>query len=271
MKFLKSRRFFVLIAVLVFLIGLTVGLILIFTKDKDKENQVENIITTSNPTTTIENSSTNPSTDSSSINPSTLTQSQESTTPSTTVEIPQDLFEIILKSEWNSTVQDKVLLKNPVKRVIVLETITDECFERQSCLNFLWQRQRNFRNVIVNYIFMNNLPENFLISSDGTIYEGRGFYEGQHTYDQTWSSYNINAIGVSFICETSHDELNEKQTEAFKYFLEKFLSDGKIEEDYQLYHRVQHVGGKTTPISETVKKWDHWKESKELMQFIKLS
>jgi hypothetical protein len=80
----------------------------------------------------------------------------------------QRFCQIEPKSRWNSTVKKTTKLKLPIERIIVFETITNKCGERETCLMFLRQRQLNFTQNYFNG-FMNNLPENFVIASDGTI------------------------------------------------------------------------------------------------------
>jgi hypothetical protein len=208
----------------------------------------------SNPTETLSTNQDFPTTiQSSTIQPSSLK-------PTTTV-LPQESFEIVPKSKWNSVVVGTDPLKTPVARVIVLETITNQCSDREICLKFLKQRQVVYLNRFIGGILMENLPENFLISSDGTIYEGRGFFEGQHTYDQGETSYNRKSLGISFLVESSSDKLTERQAGAFEFLTKNFLTNRKLRENFDLYHRVQLAGGSESAIYEQVTTMSHWKES----------
>jgi hypothetical protein len=161
----------------------------------------------------------------------------------------------------------KTLLKTPVERIIVLETITDKCELRETCLKFLKQRQMSHYNTYINGIFIQNIPENYFISSDGTIFEGRGLFEGQHTYDQIETSYNKKSIGVSFLTLGAESSLNDRQIGALNFLIEEFINDKKLKTDYKLYHRLQLVGGMETAIFKDVKAMNHSVESR-LSKFI---
>lgn len=113
---------------------------------------------------------------------------------------------------------------------------------------------------------MNDIPENFLIAPDGSIFEGRGFSrEGQHTFDYTKTSYNNGALGITFIGDYTERNLTADQVECFNYFIQKSIDDNMVKTDYKLYYKDQLAGTLTSNVTdqlyETVKSWDHWKES----------
>lgn len=248
----------------------TIVAIKVITKNNNNENMTDQ---TSNPSTSSESSSTFESTtatestvttSTTALEPSTdsTTEVTEPTTSEATTKNPEEIFEIVPKSEWNSTVILKDSLKLPVDQLIILETVTDQCDERLTCLKFLKQRQLLYYNQYFNGILMKSIPENYLISSDGMIYEGRGLFEGQHTYDQAGTSYNRKSIGISFLVSNLETSLNARQQGALKYLTKEFSNDEKLTERYQIYHKVQLVGGNETAISKEVETMEHWRESK---------
>lgn len=107
-----------------------------------------------------------------------------------------------------------------------MDTQTVTCSGDDACINFVQNRQNS--SYLAN---SQDLPENFLISTDGTIYEGRGYsYEGQHSNDRGSTSYN-KAIGVSFIGNLTENIPSDVQLNSLKYFIEKSVGDGKVKED----------------------------------------
>jgi hypothetical protein len=247
----KSTKFyricFTCCVVLLFLVAVIVSLVVISNlKNNSPENETWN-----------ESLITNASTKSSQTsNPEELKTKNENA---------QKFCQIEPKSEWNSTVKKNIKLKLPIERVIVFETITNQCGERENCLKFLRQRQLNLTQKYFNGIFMSNLPENFLISSDGTIYEGRGFFEGQHTYDRTETSYNKKSLGIGFVADGFKNAINEKQIKALESLTECLIGASKLDQGFKLFHRAQLEGGNQTTFSEQVKKMSHWKESMQLL------
>jgi hypothetical protein len=192
------------------------------------------------------------------------TRSSQTSNPEelkTATKVVERFCQIESKSEWNSTVKKGTKLKFPIERVIVFEIITNECGEQEACLKFLRQRQLNFTRTYDLGFSIENLPENFLISSDGTIYEGRGFFEGQHTYDRTKTSYNKKSLGIGFAVDSFETVINEKQIKALEFLTRCFTGDLKLDQGFKLFHRTQLGGGNQTRFSEQVKEMSHWRES----------
>jgi len=113
---------------------------------------------------------------------------------------------------------------------------------------------------------LTDIQENFLIASDGTIYEGRGFaYEGEHTKDQATTSYNNQAIGVSFIGNYTETSLSTEQIESFEYFVQQMISNGTlIDENFKLYYNEQLIGSNESndELYKSVRNFTNWQESK---------
>jgi hypothetical protein len=188
-----------------------------------------------------------------------------STPKPTTTDNPQIPFEIVPKSAWNASEIKSTAMKIPVERVIVFETVTDQCTERQSCLNFLLQKQKSIVDRYINGIFIVDMMENYLVGSDGTVYEARGFLEGQHTYDDGKTSHNFKALGINFAVEHSDDLLNSRQIKALESLTEYFSSDEKLIDDFHLFHRTQLIGGNETAISDQTRTLRQWRESTSLI------
>lgn len=137
-----------------------------------------------------------------------------------------------------------------------MDTQTDTCSGEEDCKRFV--RLRQSEGNLYEDIF-----ENFLIASDGSVFEGRGFeFEGQHSFDRVTTSYNNQAIGVSFIGNYTETDLSEDQFEGFKYFVQRSINESLIRVDYKLYFREQLVGPNviTKRLQAAVTTWDHWTE-----------
>jgi hypothetical protein len=92
---------------------------------------------------------------------------------------PTDTMMVIIPREKNMRIGSKPL-KTPVEKVILVETKV-AAGEIHLKGNF--------------YPFYEDIKENFVISTDGKIYEGRGFLrEGQVARDKFGTSYDDNAI-----------------------------------------------------------------------------
>lgn len=78
-------------------------------------------------------------------------------------------------------------LKTPVKKVIVFETNVTEFCELDSCSSNILKG--NF------YPYFEDVKENFVIGTEGIVFEGRGFLrEGQMLFDEFGTSYDNDAI-----------------------------------------------------------------------------
>lgn len=270
----KSRKLFnrkVCVAGIAILVLLAVTVIPLIYISKSQSNisddfastTISHIETTSKTTTEI---STEPSISVETSSSSTTSTSFQSTT--TTSEVPTeppDPYLFITRKEWGSYDEDfkgEIKLKE-VKRIIVMDTKNKTCYNFENCTKFMkdWQwstfMQKEFGRIEVT-----DIRENFLISSDGTVFEGRGFaFEGQHTYDAMKTSYNKGAIGISFVGDYTELNITEDQKNSFNFYIDKWISDGNISSNYSLYHRQQLRKDPDDALSEDVKSWRNWKSS----------
>lgn len=201
--------------------------------------------------------------------PTTTTETDPETSTSSftdETENPSELFNINKREQWGSLpMKGKIKLKVPLTRVIIMDTKTDTCEEPTACESFVRKRQADTFATSVHGFGLNDIRENFLIASDGTIYEGRGFtYEGQHTYDSGSTTYNNDVIGVSCIGDFNNIQPNQSQVDALKFFIKKSIEDANLIGDYKLYFIEQLIGSNdiNNCLYETVKSFGNWKPSK---------
>lgn len=149
-----------------------------------------------------------------------------------------------------------------------MDTENESCDDLESCKAFVRRRQEmqmkvEDKNKTANDIL--DIKENFLIAPCGIIFEGRGFsYEGQHTQDESLTSYNSKAIGIAFIGNYTKKNLTRNQVEAFESLVWKNVRNGFIKADFKLYHRDQITCMKdfeNDNLFKTVRTWDRWSES----------
>lgn len=271
------RRPHVLVTVgiiLLCLTGLVVGMVILLTKDWSRDDPFDDlstisvIFTTHSTTVEVPSSTSHGTTPSETTLPPGTTQSPETTQlPETTpfisstadpaTTLPEPPYKIFTRADWDAAaVKGDKKLKSPVDRIIVMDTQTDTCSGEEDCKTFVRLRQREGN-------LYEDIFENFLIAPDGSVFEGRGFeFEGQHSFDRVLTSYNNQAIGVSFIGNYTETHLSEDQFEGFKYFVQRSVNESLIRVDYKLYFREQLVGPNviTKRLQAAVTTWDHWTE-----------
>lgn len=186
----------------------------------------------------------------------------ESTEPTTESTDPPDTYKFITRKEWGSKSKywsDFELKK--IRRIIVMSTGRNSCESLEECKELVRILQEN--SEYINFDSspqITDIEENFLIAPDGTVFEGRGINdEGQHSYDKLKTSYNVDAIGVSFIGTFTKENITEHQKKSFDLFVEDLIENNdKIESNYMLFHRNQLIGGTNDLLSQDVKSWDNW-------------
>ena len=264
----RPKVFSFFAVILIVMIAVAAICAVIFTgkyNNKNNQNIEENVPKTSSKPIIWSSTSTNGD-----FSTNLLTQSSSKVTSTSTVAnlltTTENPFVTLLRQDWKALpMKGDRKLGQPVERVIVMDTASNECENRVSCINFVQKRQNDS---YLGYNLMEKLrdiPENFLVASDGSVFEGRGFlHEGQHTIDYALTFYNAKAIGVAFIGTFQEKSLTNLQIEAFERFIENSISDGKIKEDFKLYYQEQLIWIKdfsNDNFFKTIKTWNNWKES----------
>lgn len=214
-KWKKPMLVSILIAiVIVIVLSITISLII---KDRDNGEDSTTILTTTE--TTLSTSS--------SVSDSTTVTSA---TTSSTTETPLPQAKLLKRDAWvmkGLELSGKLKQLKPIERILILKTETDSCDSEPSCVDFMFEHQQNA------YPEFDDVEENFLISSEGTVYEGRGFSrEGQTTHDSR-TSYNGKAVSISFL--SSGSSLSEEQQTAFCVFIDNMLASGDLDESFLIF------------------------------------
>lgn len=86
------------------------------------------------------------------------------------------------------------------------------------------------------YPEFDDIQENFLIGMDGTVFEGRGLHrEGQTTYDSL-TSFNTQALSISFMTTINDKEPNSMQKETFCHFINDSIFSGDLSPKYKAFY-----------------------------------
>lgn len=85
-----------------------------------------------------------------------------------------------------------------------------------------------------------DIPWNFLIGDDGSVYEGRGFkVQGKISHKNSVSSYDDVGIFVAFIGKFEDRQPSERMISTFKSFLAKTVNQDVLDKHFVLLMQDQ--------------------------------
>ncbi|XP_017861477.1 PREDICTED: peptidoglycan-recognition protein LC isoform X2 [Drosophila arizonae] len=156
--------------------------------------------------------------------------------------------------EWDGKMTRSPLerLEQPVNRVIIAHTVTENCITLDACS----YRVRAMQAYHMDSLDWPQVGYNFMIGGDGRVYVGRGWdFVGAHTIN-----YNRSSIGIAFIGGFDKTEPTPLQLRACELLLEEGVRLNKLSANYQLYgHRqllaTQSPGDK---LYSMIKTWPHF-------------
>lgn len=108
----------------------------------------------------------------------------------------------------------------------------------------------------MNSLGWDDIGYNFLISSDGHVYVGRGWDAvGAHT-----KGYNFDSVGITFIGTYMKTSPTEEQLQSCLLLLEEGVRLNKLASDYRLYGARQFAATESPGdmLYKIIKKWPHW-------------
>ncbi|XP_037936749.1 peptidoglycan-recognition protein LC isoform X3 [Teleopsis dalmanni] len=158
------------------------------------------------------------------------------------------------RDKWSTRPPSGTLdkLKLPSHRVIISHTATSVCEDMENCVQTL----KNIQAFHMDSQNWSDIGYNFLISSDGLVYEGRGWDNvGAHT-----KGYNFDSVGVSFIGTFNTIEPTKKQLNAAKLLIEDGFRRKKLATNYHVYGARQ-FGATESPgntLYNIIKSWPNW-------------
>ncbi|XP_023178744.2 peptidoglycan-recognition protein LC isoform X4 [Drosophila hydei] len=156
--------------------------------------------------------------------------------------------------EWDGKMTRPSLerLKQPVSRVIIAHTVTENCYTLDACS----YRVRAMQAYHMDSLDWPQIGYNFMVGGDGRVYVGRGWdYIGAHTI-----KHNSDSIGIAFIGSFDKSEPTQLQLRGCELLLEEGVRLMKLSPKYQVYgHRqllaTQSPGDRLYNIIRT---WSHF-------------
>ncbi|XP_046386519.1 peptidoglycan-recognition protein SB1-like [Ischnura elegans] len=163
--------------------------------------------------------------------------------------------DIIRRSQWGATPPSSVTaMRSPVEYVIIHHTVTSTCSSLATCSRILRTIQTDHKGRRYD-----DIGYTFLVSSDGKVYEGRGWDKvGAHA-----PSYNDRSIGISFIGNFQTERPTQQQQNAAKSLISCAVSLGKIGANYKLLGHRQTKATECPGITlfNIIKTWPRWQSS----------
>ncbi|KAH8289329.1 hypothetical protein KR054_003866 [Drosophila jambulina] len=184
---------------------------------------------------------------------------------------------IKLKRQWGGKPSQGLHYQiRPIRYVVIHHTVTGECSGHLQCAEIL-QNMQYYHQTELDY---DDISYNFLIGSDGIVYEGTGWgLRGAHTY-----GYNANGTGIAFIgnyvgkfCFLKKryslqyvcmyfplfpiDKLpTAAALEAAKSLLRCGVRQGELSEDYALLAASQVISTQSPGLTlyNEIQEWPHW-------------
>nr|WAK88795.1 peptidoglycan-recognition protein LE [Lasioderma serricorne] len=144
------------------------------------------------------------------------------------------------------------MLEGPAQYVVICHTATDEGFCQPD--NMLLVRLTQMFHIECRK--WDDIAYNFLVGSDGNVYEGRGWNAvGSHTF-----GYNVNSVGIAFVgCFINHKP-PEVSLIRCKNLIKQGVRIGAIAKDYSLVGHCQcsPTASPGKSLFEEIKTWSNW-------------
>lgn len=176
-------------------------------------------------------------------------------------EVAKQPIDIITRAMWNAAPpKPNILYLNPPsKRVMISQTVTEDCVTRAECIDQLQNTQRAHQSNPPNF---NDIYCNFFIGADDLILEGRGWtVRGEHTVSAT-KSHN-EAVCVAFIGHFKTQPPKQTEIDAFFKLLDHGVAIGMLDKDYVInaqrdFHASESPGDAFYNI---IKTWPRFRNS----------
>lgn len=146
-------------------------------------------------------------------------------------------------------------LSLPVERIVASQTEGIQCFEEVKyysvniCLiNFgshlkavCIAEMIRLQILYFSYGYI-DIPWNYLISGDGSIYEGRGFrYQGDIPRNDSASSFDDIGLLIGFIGNFANERPRQEQRDAFKALVDLLIGRDVVTQDFTLFSQDQLI------------------------------
>lgn len=170
-------------------------------------------------------------------------------------------FEIITRSMWGALPPKSAIiyLQPPSNRIMISHTVTDECDNKEECIEFMQSIQRNHQQAQS----FNDIYCNFFIGGDGLVFEGRGWtIRGEHTIGHGIS--HNDAICVSFIGDYQNHPPKKSQIDALFKLIDRGIATNMLVENYAINaQRDFHVSlSPGDAFYNVIKTWKQFRRSR---------
>lgn len=170
------------------------------------------------------------------------------------VPVSSGKLSIIDRRSWlaQPPLEDKQYLQAPAKFVIISHTATEDGFTQAENV-YLVRLVQTFH---IESRKWSDIGYNFLIGSDGNVYEGRGWgVVGAHTL-----GYNIIGMGISFVGCFMNKLPPQSALNQVKLLIKQGVEVGAIDKDYFLVGHCQCSPTESPGrrLYDEIQTWEHW-------------
>ncbi|XP_058987836.1 peptidoglycan-recognition protein LC isoform X1 [Musca domestica] len=140
----------------------------------------------------------------------------------------------------------------PLQRVVIAHTASEPCNSLATCS----ERVRVIQEYHMNSFEWDDIGYNFLVSSDGRIYVGRGWDD----VGAVVKGFNTNSVGIAFIGTYVKTKPTEAQLKACLLLLEEGVRLKKLKPDYIL-NGARQLSATESPgdaLYRIIQTWPHW-------------
>lgn len=167
------------------------------------------------------------------------------------------------RSVWeadNGRVGSKINGKS-IKRVILMQSTSPPCGS-DFCRLVLLRRQHESFNA-----GHDDILENFIVGTDGNVYEGRGFErQGDMSKDKYGTTFSKDSMHINILCDRTLGQIKNIQIKSLQMFLKKCVEHGKLVKDYKLFLNYQIVGDEFDEKLDKIRSFKSFVEGKKVLK-----
>jgi N-acetylmuramoyl-L-alanine amidase len=112
---------------------------------------------------------------------------------------------------------------------------------------------------------LDDIPYNFLIGGDGSVYEGRGFsYQGQHTHNLHATEYNSIGICIAFMGNYASIAPSANQINILTDFIRTFVDRDDIDENHIIVAQddLKYSKTRADSLNDAIKRLENFRPCK---------
>ncbi|CAH1366632.1 unnamed protein product [Tenebrio molitor] len=139
------------------------------------------------------------------------------------------VYNLTSRELWQAHVPSSTMrkLKLPARKIVFFHTDSSTCSNKFQCVHLLQELQ-------LKHMFKWNEPDifyNFVVSGDGSIFEGRGW-----NFQSSFPDYSFNnSITLAFVGKFDIHSPNLQQVESAKIFVDTAIKEEKLEHCFNIF------------------------------------